>query len=89
MKILREMQTFRATSPIRRAAGFTLIEFLVAMVLFLIIGGTTFSMFAKNAIGIAMFLLLALTPPRIAAQKNPQRQHSDEPSCWPSQNIGA
>jgi prepilin-type N-terminal cleavage/methylation domain-containing protein len=49
MKILREMQAFRATSPIRRAAGFTLIEFLVAMALFLIIGGTTFSMFAKNA----------------------------------------
>ena len=30
-------------------AGFTLIELLVAMAMFLVIGGATFSMFAKNA----------------------------------------
>jgi len=33
----------------RSAAGFTLIEFLVAMAMFVVVGGATFSMFAKNA----------------------------------------
>jgi Tfp pilus assembly protein PilW len=37
------------TSQIRRTAGFTLVEFLVAMAMFVVVGGATFSMFAKNA----------------------------------------
>jgi len=37
------------TSPNRGAAGFTLVEFMVAMAMFMVIGGATFSMFAKNA----------------------------------------
>lgn len=37
------------TSGQHGASGFTLLEFLVAMVMFLVIGAATFSMFAKNA----------------------------------------
>jgi prepilin-type N-terminal cleavage/methylation domain-containing protein len=37
------------TSQNRGAAGFTLLELLVAMAMFAAIGGATFSMFAKNA----------------------------------------
>jgi prepilin-type N-terminal cleavage/methylation domain-containing protein len=40
---------FPARTRRARSAGFTLIEFLIAMLLFVIIGGATFSMFAKNA----------------------------------------
>lgn len=49
MRICQYERNISWNSPIRRAAGFTLIEFMVAMALFLIIGATTFGMFAKNA----------------------------------------
>lgn len=49
MRIIRNELTLRGQHQIRPAAGFTLIEFMVAMALFLVISGTTFAMFAKNA----------------------------------------
>jgi len=49
MKILTDKQLPDKKSPNRRTAGFTMIEFLVAMGMFLIIGATTLSMFANNA----------------------------------------
>jgi prepilin-type N-terminal cleavage/methylation domain-containing protein len=49
MKTFQIEPSFLRNSQIRRMAGFTLIEFMIAMALFLIIGSATFAMFAKNA----------------------------------------
>jgi prepilin-type N-terminal cleavage/methylation domain-containing protein len=49
MRSILNNQSLRRNSPIRRVAGFTLVEFLVAMAMFAVLGGAIFSMFAGNA----------------------------------------
>jgi prepilin-type N-terminal cleavage/methylation domain-containing protein len=49
MKTLTWKLKLSTTPQLRRTGGFTLIEFLVAMAMFLVIGGATFAMFANNA----------------------------------------
>jgi Tfp pilus assembly protein PilV len=49
MNFLPRSQVSRRRFHATHVAGFTLIEFLIAMVLFMIVGGSILAMFAKNA----------------------------------------
>jgi len=49
MIIYQKSITFFPAQRTQRAAGFTLIEFMVAMAMFLVLGGAVFQMFAKQA----------------------------------------